>query len=245
MMTATEPEEGTKFNYLLILYIIFSVINVGMEYWYIRWGIFLTKPLLLLLLSIYFYQSTRSYPSSFRKYLLGGLIFSIFGDSFLMFVEQNPDVPQFFMLGLGSFLMAHVFYLLAFAKIPQALTKGFLVQKKWVILFFVLYFIGNVLFLWPAVPADLKIPVTVYVLAIISMATMGANLKGVISSRLFNGLFLGILLFVISDSLVAINKFHPLDWQIPAARVFIMVTYLAAQYLIATRSVKITIAHKQ
>ncbi len=232
MMTEIAPEE-TRFNLLLFVYIILSVVNIGMEYWQIKWGIFLTKPLLLSLLSYYFYRATIYYSSPFRTYLLIGFIFSIFGDSFLMFVEDNPDVPAFFMLGLGSFLLTHIFYLLAFAKIPRALSMGFLVKNKGLIILFLLYYIGNILFLWSAIPAGLKIPVAVYTLAIISMAAMGVNLKNIISNRVFRGWVFGIGLFVISDSLIAIDKFHPMGWHIPEARVLIMVTYLTAQYFIA------------
>lgn len=234
-MMVTAREETKKPDSLLILYGILAIANILLEYWHVKWGIYLTKPLLLSILSVYFYRNTLSNVSSFRNYLLLGLICSILGDSFLMFA----GIPIYFMLGLGSFLMTHVFYIGAFAKIPRALKSGFVAKRKGWALFFLAYFIANVFFLWSAIPADLKIPVTIYSLAIISMAAFGLNLKGIISNQLFTGLFIGIILFVISDSLIAINKFHPSGWQVPFARLFIMTTYLTAQYLIATRGAKI------
>ena len=45
----------------------------------------------------------------------------------------------------------------------------------------------------------------------------------------FKLVFIGSLLFLLSDSMLAFNKFHS---EIPLAGFLIMLTYIAAQYLI-------------
>ncbi|MNY44685.1 YhhN-like protein [compost metagenome] len=98
-----------------------------------------------------------------------------------------------------------------------------------------LYLIGMVSFLMPYL-GDLEIPVTIYA-SIISIMLLFA----------FNGLlvwdkpgnllvFLGAFFFVVSDSILAINKFYS---PIPKSSFFIMLTYLLAQYLIVTGILKL------
>jgi uncharacterized membrane protein YhhN len=194
--------------------------------------IYITKPLLLTLLSVWFWLSTRKSASAFSWFILFGLIFSIGGDSFLMFVEKGQ---QYFIFGLVCFLLAHIGYLTGFIKYKSG-EKGILQKKPWLIIFFLAFLVLNTGFLWPSIPDDLKIPVTVYSLAIVSMAAFAMNLYGKIPVKQFTWLFIGVLLFIFSDSMIAINKFHPRGIIIPNGRILIMITYLLSQYLIAIKS---------
>ena len=63
------------------------------------------------------------------------LVFSVGGDTLLMFVEGDPGRPQFFLFGLASFLVAHIFYLIAFAKYPSD-QLGLINRKKMVDYYF-------------------------------------------------------------------------------------------------------------
>jgi uncharacterized membrane protein YhhN len=75
----------------------------------------------------------------------------------------------------------------------------------------------------------LKIPVIIYALIICSMLLSSIYIYPIIKPP-FNGFFVtGALLFVFSDSLLALNKFyHPFT----LAGAGIMLTYCAAQYFI-------------
>jgi uncharacterized membrane protein YhhN len=75
----------------------------------------------------------------------------------------------------------------------------------------------------------LKIAVFVYMVALLGMSAMALNRYKTVSKASFNLVFYGSVLFVISDSLIAIDKFLT---PIPNDRIFIMSTYIAAQYLI-------------
>ena len=76
----------------------------------------------------------------------------------------------------------------------------------------------------------MRLPVAVYALAIVAMAITALNMSGRVRVTIFGGLFWGVMLFVVSDTLIAFNKFSE---PIPYARLSIMLTYLLAQLLIA------------
>lgn len=191
--------------------------------------IFATKPLLMIFLSLAFYRNVREDFTIFHRLILGGLILSIFGDTFLMFNENGRGGELFFLMGLGSFLLTHLFYTAAFFKYPKS-EKGFIQNNKWLLIPFVLFLAGNTAFLWKGIPIDMKIPVFVYSSAIVAMTISCLNLKTKMSANTFHVLFGGVLLFLLSDSFIGINKFHT---SLPYARLLIMIPYLVGQYFIA------------
>jgi uncharacterized membrane protein YhhN len=76
---------------------------------------------------------------------------------------------------------------------------------------------------------DLQIPVIVYAAVITTMVLTALFRYGRTSNSSFWQVFIGAVLFMISDSILAINKF--LD-PITNAGLYIMITYVAAQFLI-------------
>lgn len=214
---------------LLLLYASLSMVHLGAEELQIEWLILLTKPLLVSLLAWWFWRVTMGRPSRFRKFLFLGLVFSVGGDTLLMFVEHGPQLEVFFLLGLGSFLIAQLCYTYALWAYKE-LKRGIVYQKPWLAIFFLAY-LGWILgTLWTDIPAPMRLPVGVYATAIVAMAIYAANLHGRTVPNSFWGFFAGVLLFVLSDTLIALNKFGE---PIAGARFAIMFTYLAAQFLIA------------
>jgi len=76
---------------------------------------------------------------------------------------------------------------------------------------------------------DLLLPVILYVVAILFMAISAAMRKESVSKLSYNLVLIGSLLFILSDSLLALNKFNS---PIPIAHVSVMFTYAFAQYCI-------------
>ncbi len=222
-------------KYWLILYIVFCVTNILAEFIDNHYLVFATKPLLLVFLSFYFYTSTLNTPSRFRRYILLGLILSIVGDTTLMFVENPPYWKNFFLLGLGSFLLTHIFYLLAFLNYPSN-QKGLVQKKTFLIIPFIIFLIANNFILWDGIEAAMKIPVLVYSTTIVLMALSCLNLNQKITLHAWQQLFLGVMLFVVSDTIIGLNKFNA---PIPYARLLIMLFYLVGQYFIVTGSILI------
>ncbi|MDA8889983.1 lysoplasmalogenase, partial [Cyclobacteriaceae bacterium] len=76
---------------------------------------------------------------------------------------------------------------------------------------------------------ELLIPVFIYGLSLIGMAGIARIRQGRTNIKSYRYVLIGTLLFLISDSLLALNK---LVWDIPYAGIGIMTTYMGAQILI-------------
>jgi uncharacterized membrane protein YhhN len=143
-----------------------------------------------------------------RKWFLAGLVFCLVGDVFLMLPRQKSID---FQAGLGAFLVAHVLFLIGLSE-GNARLAGTLVALA-------------VLVVVAAAPAVLVLrailrggerslagPVVVYMLALLTMAAAGwsAGLNTFPPGR-DAWLCVGVTLFVLSDTLLALDKFvHPL-----------------------------------
>ena len=155
--------------------------------------------------------------------LLITLFFALGGDVFLMF-----EAPIFFQLGLGSFLLMQILYI-----------KTFLKEVKWKKFhwlydtFFLVFVVGYVLFflnlLWPGLVAGLQIPVVLYAIALGSMAYSAFLRKLYTWGDSYWLIFIGALFFVLSDSLLAYNKFVA---PFSGNSFWVMSTYILAQLLL-------------
>jgi len=174
------------------------------------------KPLLMVTLALYFITASKAYPS-WRVYVVIALIFSWGGDVFLMMNDM-------FIAGLASFLLAHIFYIIAYHKTGAA--SGEL--RPLDIIKFVLF---GVVLIWTLYPGlgDMLIPVLGYALVLLTMGIWAHKRRGATSAASFMLVSTGVILFVVSDGLIAINKFA---FELPAERILVMSTYIAAQYLI-------------
>lgn len=173
------------------------------------------KPLLMPILAFGVITSLKR--TKERTLLVFALFFSFCGDVFLMYPGE-----LFFMLGLGSFLIAHVLYIRLFS---------FESTKNWIYraIFIIPVFAFVYHFILPSVPENLKLPVGFYVLVITTMG-IKASERTQVSSRSYWLVLLGAISFLISDSVLAFNKFtHPINYQ----AFWVMSTYCLAQFLIA------------
>ena len=186
---------------------------------------FFCKPLLMPILAAWFWINAQKPLTVFAKLILGALFFSWGGDVFLMF---QPQGDIFFILGLGSFLIAHILYIIAFLK-GIDFQVSFLKKKPFILIPFLAYAIG-LMSLFGNNLGLMFVPVLAYSSVILIMALAALNRKGQVNLASFQLIFFGALIFISSDSMIALNKF----WQpISFAGVWIMVTYTFAQYLIA------------
>jgi len=218
-------------NNILLLFFILSGIHLWSGQFNYPMIAFYTKPVLMLLLASWFYFSTKNHKSSFRNLILGALLFSFGGDTLLMFVESKGE--HFFLLGLVSFLIAHLCYLFAFSKYKTHL-KGWLKTKPFLGLPLLILLIGFNFYLLPDIAKDMKVPVLIYSMVITLMTFSVFNLGGKTNSKVFQVLFVGALLFMFSDMTIAINKFKT---PVPYSHIVIMLTYLLGQFLITKSSI--------
>lgn len=183
---------------------------------------FIAKPLLIpaLLLLLFFTKSTV--PG--KNLLLIGLFFSWLGDVFLLFEYKNA---LFFIFGLASFLTTHIFYIIYFLKIKSANTS--LLKKQPVLIALILGY--GITLVWQLYPhlGDLKLPVMVYAAVICIMLLCSLHIFFKVNKKAACYYLSGAAAFVLSDSLLAINKFYQ---PVAFAGIFIMLTYCAAQFFI-------------
>ncbi|GAA2795541.1 lysoplasmalogenase [Mycolicibacterium pallens] len=151
-----------------------------------------------------------------RRWLVAALLFSAGGDFFLAMPWWQPS----FVLGLGSFLVAHLCYLGALlplrAPTPPRLAAAAVVVGACV---------GLLIWFWPRLVSDgLTIPVILYmaVLAAMVCAALVAKLPTPWTA-------LGAVCFAVSDGMIGIGRFV-LDSQ--ALEVPIWWVYATSQVLI-------------
>ncbi|WP_181178966.1 lysoplasmalogenase [Methylibium rhizosphaerae] len=187
-----------------------------------RWLAFVFKPLATVLVIAHAAGSTGD-TGVRRRWVLAGLVLSLAGDVALLWPQQG------FLPGLVAFLLAHLCYLVAF-------TRGVRLAAQ--PLAFAAYALvaGAVLsFLWPGVPAPLQLPVLAYVVALAAMAAQAAcwwwHARGSGLDARARLAALGGALFVLSDALLATDKFQG---PLPHASVWVLSTYWLAQWLIAS-----------
>lgn len=184
---------------------------------------FVVKPLLVPALWFLLYFTQSAVPG--KNVLLTGLFFSWLGDVFLLFEYKHG---LFFIFGLVSFLTTHIFYIVYFLKIRSE--KPSLLKKQPVLIALVIaYGITLVWQLYPHIEQELKLPVMIYAAVICSMLLCSLHIFLKVNKKAAAYYLLGAGAFVVSDSLLAINKFYqPFDY----AGVFIMLTYCIAQFFI-------------
>jgi uncharacterized membrane protein YhhN len=212
-------------------YLLFAAAALA-DLWFVNQGgdeRYFTKPLLMPLLMLGYYLETRP-TQFFSRLILLALFFSWMGDIFLMLENRNA---LFFIVGLVSFLTAHLLYIYYFASIKPN-TRSFM-RKRPVMLLAVLAYVVELLYvLWPHL-GGMKVPVLIYGLVIGTMLAFALWQYGKIPAPAAWLFIVGAILFVASDSMLAINKFKT---PIAQGGIWIMGTYVLAQYLIAKGSAR-------
>ena len=129
--------------------------------------------------------------------MIAGLLACLAGDYFL-----SKEGDRFFLYGLGSFLLGHLFYIAFFsAEFDPSILSRPEVQQ---IAFLLLALAGMVVLrLWPYLK-DMRIPVMVYALVIAAMAFFARLAEPGLT------VLSGVVMFMISDILLANDRFTPL-----------------------------------
>jgi uncharacterized membrane protein YhhN len=155
--------------------------------------------------------------------LVSALALSAAGDLFL----SRPG-EKAFLAGLASFLAAHVAYIALFATIGGGLAV--LLDAPWrgaLAAVLVVYGLIMLVLLWRRIGPELRIPVAVYIVAILGMGISALTLDAPL-------VIIGALLFMASDTLLATEKFllpaisRQRDWM----RYAVWVTYYLGQLAI-------------
>jgi uncharacterized membrane protein YhhN len=185
-----------------------------------------SKPLIMITLGIYYLVSVQKENRS--RSLILAVVFSFIGDVFLM---QN-SMGAHFLLGLFAFLISHIFYILTYRQHKLAESEHGLQGMQRIRFAFpvILTGTGLIVVLYPVL-GNLKFPVVLYALVLMLMVLNALFRYGHTNVKSFWMVFAGAVLFLASDATLAINKFlQPFGKGV----LVIMLTYIAAQYLIVS-----------
>ncbi|MFC7484111.1 lysoplasmalogenase [Luedemannella flava] len=191
---------------LLVLFCAVSATHLVALAASIGWLDLVTKTLLMP--SLAGWAATRRAPGL----LVAGLLLSWLGDVALQF-------DGLFILGMGFFAAAHVCYVTLFVRRGAAAVM----RGRWgFVAAYCVVWLGLVAVMWSGL-GDLRVAVALYSLLLTATATLSVGLGPVVG--------LGGALFFVSDALLAL-RLADLP-RPPGADLLVMITYLAAQWLIA------------
>ena len=208
---------------LLSGYVILAAADAALAAKRVRRARWLTKPALMpVLAAVAATGEKRTGTAPADPVMLAGLGFSWIGDVALLGDGDGP-----FTLGLGSFLAAHLFYLVALRR----LRNGGIRRRPWIAGGYGLAWCILTAVLWNRT-GRLRLPVLIYGSALSAMALAALDTDRPATAA-------GGAAFMLSDSILALDTFGVAT--LPAADAMVMVSYTAAQALIALSASKRTV----
>lgn len=209
----------------LALFFVFTIIEIFGEFKDNEKLIFITKPLLMPLLILFYIFGVIDASSITRIdwFIVIALIGGCTGDIFLLLKDQD----KWFLYGMGAYLVNQIFYIMSFL---LSITD-YTVFNVWglvllgpailIMIFILPRFINKT--------GDMKGPVLVYMAAILIM-----HISALLRIAQFQGLafilvFIGSLSYIFSDASLAVNKWAG---EFTNARFIITTTYVMAQFYI-------------
>lgn len=197
------------------------------------------KPMFMVILMIFHHQQLNGKYSFFSKMIQAGLFFSWIGDVALMLPDSSGLL---FVIGLGSFLIAHVGYSLGFyqnikdSSVPFSYGKAAAFAVPFLLVtgpFF--YYIKE------GLPSELFFPVLAYTTVISVMGMFSAWRYGHVEQKAFRWMLIGAILFILSDCVLALNLFsiQPEKHSDMAKSLALlnMLLYLTGQFMITVGAV--------
>lgn len=213
--------------YIFLLCCITDIFSNMFGFTTLHW---ISKPLLIPCLMALLGKETNFTKEKNVLLMLTGLFLGWLGDVLLMF-DSNP---LFFILGLVGFLCGHLFYIFYFKNIPSSYTKT--TRQGFLFLLPVSMYVAGLLYLLYPFIGALKVPVTAYAIVLGAMLCMALWQYYKIDFQTALLFIAGAICFVVSDSVLAINKFYH---SFSVAGFIIMTTYCTAQYLIVLGAIKV------
>lgn len=200
-----------------LLVLLSASLHIRAEYRGQRRQVYVFKPLTTALIIILALMATEPVSPFYQTMIVVGLVFSLGGDIFLMLPSDR------FIGGLVSFLIAHLFYVVAFVY-----PDGFTISP--IILAIYLVYGGiMVRLLWSHI-ADLRLPVVIYMAIILVMGWQALERWSLLQTNSALLAAVGATLFVISDSALALDRFRS---RFASARFLVLSTYFSAQWFLA------------
>ena len=209
------------FLFCIISLIEISLVALGQQEFRIY-----SKPLIIPLLGLVYLQSTPRSKPFFQDAVLIALLFSWVGDILL-------QLEGLFVPGLLAFLTAHIFYIVFFMRTVSQ-SDSFFKLRPVMIIAVIAYLIELMYLLWPTL-GEMKVPVLFYGITISTMLSAAFWQYQKLENKTALYFIIGASLFVLSDSLLAVDKFRS---SFSFAGISIMSTYILAQLFIVQGAIR-------
>lgn len=204
---------------MIILFLIVSILHVISCYKEITKLRNITKPLLMPILIFNFLFNGKD----INTIIILALFFGFLGDVFLIKSKNS----KFFIMGLLSFLIGHIFYIVELFKNINFKNFYFIYLFSLLIPILISYFVYNKI---KNYLGSFKAPVIIYIFIIATMLCLSIFYFLTNTTSLPLIAMLGAILFVLSDSILSISTFKG---SFKRDSFFIMITYIMAQFLLS------------
>ncbi len=180
----------------------------------------LSKPGITASLMAFFYIESDHIERKTRNFTLYTLAFLMMGD--IAFLEFED--PLFFLIGFGIFGLANFCYFMVF-RTKMTFDLDRVIPFMVVTLFYVL----TILYFMYEGLGKLFLPVLIYMALVLNMIQAAYLRNKKANKRSFVLVFLGSVLFVLSESMIGLSKFYQ---PLPYEDVFIMLFYGLGHFFI-------------
>ena len=213
-----------------LIFLLIIVLNLSVQFGFFKDYNLFVKPLISISLAFYLYCKCDM-QKGFNRLVFAGLLFSLFGDCFLLFAGSDVF---FFLYGLLAVLLAHIVYSAAFFRDFKNSPQSSKLYGH--LMLFLMGVFSMSYYSWIRdYLNNFRIPVLVYVFVISVMVILAAYRCKRVNLISFRLIYWGAIFFVISDFILAYNKFvEPFSF----AGVLIMASYMVAQYLITMGAIE-------
>jgi uncharacterized membrane protein YhhN len=212
-----------KTRILSILFFFVGTLFIISHYCHISNVAFISKVLIIPPLMVILILNLKVGSNRLHRLMFAGLFFSWLGDVLL---EVPGGGEIMFMAGLGGFLLSLLMYAVVFLATPG---KNDVFHSRFYLLIPVLlYGLAMGLYLYDHL-GEMRLPVIVYETAMLTMLAGSVSRIGKVNRKSYIMVLTGAILFILSDSVLAVNKFvNPVTFS----TLIIMGTYITAQWLI-------------
>ncbi len=177
----------------------------------------ITKPLVVGSLFIFFRMQDTDKKT--KALVSAALLFSLIGDVQLIYAGEYESL---FVGGLSAFLIAHVLYIIQFSRTRNkeiGILAPFLILASYAVSIF--WYLSDSL-------GEMVLPVIFYISVILVMILFAYLRHDSMMDNSYICILAGALLFMLSDSILAITRFKG---DIPYSRILVMGIYGIAQLL--------------
>ncbi len=188
------------------------------------WVFMILKPLTTIIIFAAYLSRGRLRLVSNNLLMCGSLLACLAGDIFLLWSDL-------FVFGLSAFLLAHIGFIILFIRLHRFTVKAaptLMLVPIMIIYYWILYPELN----------DLALPVMVYMSVIVLMGLQGLGISVDRRSQASYWIAFAVLLFMFSDSVIALNRFLiPLEWS----PILVLSTYWASITILSLNLVRLEV----